>query len=154
MTVHAARNIDEWGGYGSTGGQPGDILWWTVVYRLGALVGLVGLLDIVNDDMEGNARLKIITGSFGAVVLVMIMVVAPIIWLMMLREGLSVGRKVGVSFVSVAFVAGFAMTLLFAFYSDWDLGALAGDLDSRPSPDNAVFYWLYFVAKRLPMFSI
>jgi hypothetical protein len=41
-----------------------------------------------------------------------------------------------------------------AFYSDWILAAIAGDgWAGTPSDDNAIFYYTYFAAKRLPMLS-
>ncbi|TFK68119.1 hypothetical protein BDN72DRAFT_960505 [Pluteus cervinus] len=39
------------------------------------------------------------------------------------------------------------------FYADWMLGVLVGNLAGLPTKDNAAFYWTYFIAKRLTMFS-
>jgi hypothetical protein len=36
-------------------------------------------------------------------------------------------------------------------YSDWVLGVITGNLAGAPSGDVKVIYWIYFVAKRLPL---
>lgn len=41
--------------------------------------------------------------------------------------------------------------LLAALYSDWVLGVITGNLAGVPSGDVRVIYWIYFVAKRLPL---
>jgi hypothetical protein len=42
---------------------------------------------------------------------------------------------------------------LSAVYSDWCLAIMLDNLVGVPSSDNLVFYWTYFVAKRLAMLS-
>jgi hypothetical protein len=46
------------------------------------------------------------------------------------------------------------LTILSALYADWVLGCIAENLVGAPSSDNAMFYWTYFFAKRLPMLSL
>lgn len=46
------------------------------------------------------------------------------------------------------------LLLLMLFYSDWILGAIAGNLAGAPSSDIAVLYWLYFATKRLPLATL
>lgn len=58
--------------------------------------------------------------------------------------------------ISIAVGIGIAVVLigaLFAFYTDWALATLTGDMAGTPSSDNAIFYWIYFAAKRFPLFS-
>ena len=43
--------------------------------------------------------------------------------------------------------------LFSAFYCDWVLAALERNYSGIPSSDIAILYWMYFVAKRLPMLS-
>jgi hypothetical protein len=43
--------------------------------------------------------------------------------------------------------------VLSALYSDWCLAVMLHNLVGVPSSDNLVFYWTYFVAKRLTMLS-
>jgi hypothetical protein len=54
--------------------------------------------------------------------------------------------------LGVAFVTFSALSV---FYSDWVLGMLTTNLVGLPSTssDSSVFYWTYFISKRLPMFS-
>jgi TM2 domain-containing membrane protein YozV len=40
-----------------------------------------------------------------------------------------------------------------ALYSDWALGVLTGNLAGEPSEDTRILYWIYFVAKRLPLLT-
>jgi len=44
-------------------------------------------------------------------------------------------------------------TILSVFYSDWVLGMMTTNLVGLPTGDSSVFYWTYFISKRLPMFS-
>jgi hypothetical protein len=53
------------------------------------------------------------------------------------------------AFVAFVAVFGFFSTL----YADLILGAIADNLLGLPSADFAPLYWLWFVAKRLPMLS-
>ena len=42
---------------------------------------------------------------------------------------------------------------LLTLYSDWLLGAIDNNWSGQPDSDVALFYWIYFAAKRLPMLS-
>lgn len=57
-------------------------------------------------------------------------------------------------FVPLLLFAGWilAVGVLAALYSSWTITLLAGNLLGLPSWDNAVFYWTYFFAKRIPLF--
>jgi hypothetical protein len=44
--------------------------------------------------------------------------------------------------------------ILFALYSDFAIGAIAGNMAGVPSSDNAALYWGYFIIKRLPILSV
>ena len=55
-------------------------------------------------------------------------------------------RTMALSFVAFMFLA--------ALYSDWALGLMTDNLIGTPSKDNSAFYWTYWVAKRLTMFSV
>ncbi|KAK4642884.1 hypothetical protein QC761_401365 [Podospora bellae-mahoneyi] len=145
---------DEWHGYHLPGlkGRYHRVWYWVPLYVLGVVVGFVGIMNIVSKHIMGNQQLRIITGVFGGVVLLMVMVVIVLSWLMMSGSGGCVGI-VGVGCLAATGVAVFMLSVLFAFYTDWVLAALAEDLVGTPSRDNAVFYWTYFAAKRLPMVS-
>ncbi|KAK0744629.1 hypothetical protein B0T21DRAFT_281722 [Apiosordaria backusii] len=128
------------------------VWYWVPLYVLGVAVGFVGIMNIVSKHIMGNQQLRIITGVFGGVVLLIVLAVVVLSWLMMSGSGGCVGI-VGISCLAATGVAVFALSVLFAFYTDWVLAALAEDLVGIPSQDNAVFYWTYFAAKRLPMVS-
>jgi hypothetical protein len=44
--------------------------------------------------------------------------------------------------------------LLCSVWSDWILAAIANNWGGLPSGDIAFLFWIYFIAKRLPMFSV
>ncbi|KAK3316894.1 hypothetical protein B0H66DRAFT_562362 [Apodospora peruviana] len=121
-------------------------------YFLGAVVGFVGVVNVVRKNIGENQQLRIVTGVFGGVVLFIVLVVALLVCCASSGSGF-VGRF-GITLFFGGLVGVFVLTVLFAFYTDWVLAALAGDIVGRPSKDNAAFYWTYFAAKRLPMFSM
>lgn len=71
------------------------------------------------------------------------------------------GRRLGLGpwrllFRIFLFLVGGAVTtagVLAVLYSDFALGVVAANMTGWPSSDNAVFYWIYFIAKRLPLLS-
>ncbi|KAM7190203.1 hypothetical protein V8F20_009825 [Naviculisporaceae sp. PSN 640] len=119
---------------------------WSPLYFFGAVVGFVGVMNIVRKNIASNHQLQIVTGVFGGVVAFMIIGVVIL--------GLCAFGKVWVSLLTGIIVGIFVLTILFALYTDWALACMVGDVVGRPSRDNQVLYWLYFVAKRLPMLSI
>ncbi|KAM7197519.1 hypothetical protein V8F33_005485 [Rhypophila sp. PSN 637] len=118
---------------------------WSPLYFFGAIVGFVGVMNIVRKNIATNHQLQIVTGVFGGIVLFIIVVVVVLF--------LCAFGKLTISLVMGAVVGVFVLTILFALYTDWALACLVGDVVGRPSRDNAVFYWCYFAAKRLPMLS-
>ncbi|KAK4222636.1 hypothetical protein QBC38DRAFT_489373 [Podospora fimiseda] len=127
------------------------VWYWFPLYFLGSVVGFVGIMNVVGKHIGENKEVKIITGAFGGVTLIVALFVLVSCWFFM--SGTGCCGMVGVSFFVGAGVTVFVLSVLFAFYTDWVLAALAGDLVGTPSGDNAVFYWTYFAAKRLPMLS-
>ncbi|KAK3998051.1 hypothetical protein QBC44DRAFT_313812 [Cladorrhinum sp. PSN332] len=127
------------------------VWYWFPLYFLGSVVGFVGIMNVVGKHINENQQVKIITGVFGGVTLIVVLAVLISCWLFM--SGTGCCGTVGVTFLAGAGVAVFVLSVLFAFYTDWVLAALAEDLVGTPSGDNAVFYWTYFAAKRLPMLS-
>ncbi|KAK0645713.1 hypothetical protein B0T16DRAFT_411802 [Cercophora newfieldiana] len=140
------------------------IWWWAIPYSLGAIVGAVGILALVKGNISANQQLQIITGVFGGVASLLILANMAVYWTVTRRLDKSQPQyggqlrrfteRVTGSFLALTGASLFAGTLLFAFYSDWALAAMAGDIVGQPTRDNAVYYWLYFAAKRLPMLSV
>lgn len=132
--------------------QFGRIWYWSIFYFLGAVLGFIGICNIASKHMAANAQLRAVTGAFGGLVLLVVACVAGISCCAMSGKTGCVG-KLGLSFVVCGAATVFVLTVLFAFYTDWALAALAGDLVGRPGGENAAVYWVYFAAKRLPMAS-
>ena len=133
------------------------IMWWSILYFLGALVGLVGVANLVRLHFAEIWQLRTITYVF-VCVLVGVPLLAMLIFFCGCGSG-SGGARTG--FIVAAsglgytvFVAFVLLTALIALYTDWVLAALAGDWVGWPSSENAVFYWSYFAAKRLPIVSL
>jgi hypothetical protein len=116
----------------------------TGLYWIGCLVGAVGLFTVVHETFPQNHGVQIATYAFIAVT----------------GSGLVVGVLLGVYKHSArhgSLIAPIAAIIIFlvaaVFYSDWVLAAVERNWIGVPSMDNAVVYWLYFAAKRLPLFS-
>lgn len=140
-------------------GFNGGLLWWLVLYGLGAFVGLIGLFSIVGHTYADNPLLRRVTGIFIAIAVTPpgCYIAGVIMYKIVSRptpgkSKLELWGLVGHGTVVTVIVI-FWIATLAAFYSDWVLGAIAHDLVGTPSDDNAVTYWTYFFAKRIPMFS-
>jgi hypothetical protein len=109
-------------------------LWILIPYGLAAIVGLVGLISLVVENIHNPLVWKI-TAAFGSVV-----AAAGVIGLLIgvtNRLNMLVDTTLSVLGIMIA-----AMIILCAFYSDWILGALAGSLVGVPSGDNGYLYWV------------
>jgi len=175
MTIHSARLIDDRRAkgrritegtyervYGDFPGTPkaashprvnpfGKIMWWSILYFAGAIIGFVGVMNLVRLNFSAIRELRIITYAFSGVLLA-----APILSMLVFfcRRGGGGGFINALSGLGITIFAGFViLTALIALYTDWVLAALAGDWVGVPSSDNQVFYWTYFAAKRLPIIS-
>jgi hypothetical protein len=112
-------------------------LWILIPYGLAAIVGLVGLISLVVENIHNPLVWKI-TAAFGSVV-----AAAGVIGLLMQFLGVANCLNVLVdTTLSVLGIMIAAMIILCAFYSDWILGALAGSLVGVPSGDNGYLYWV------------
>jgi hypothetical protein len=129
-----------------------DVLTWLVFYFLGAIVGFVGVMNLVKHNFAGIWQLRTITYAFAGVVGALLLLGCFLACL-----GRSEGRvgflEVVGGLVGIVVAGAIFLGVVFAFYADWVLAALAGDWIGRPSSENALFYWTYFAAKRMPMFS-
>lgn len=136
---------------------------WLIVYGLGTIVGLAGLLSLVGESFRLNRDVRIITYAFGGLIIFLSLCAFLVTFLSSrsaLEEGVygkSIKKRIGDAGVSAFFsgVVGMIFVgMLAAFYSDWILGAIAHHgWAGAPSDDNMWLYWSYFVAKRLPLAS-
>jgi hypothetical protein len=141
------------------------VLWWLLLYVPGVVAGLSGLLSLVFKEIGQNAHVKIITEVFGTVIcfLAGLMLIVGIIGMYSQCCGSrkevnnssmeNLGKGTVAIGIMLFLVAGSATSVLAALYSDWVLGAIAGNLVGLPSGDVAPLYWGYILAKRLPFFS-
>lgn len=121
---------------------------WLILYMLGTIVGLTGLLSLIIQTFHDNSKVRIICYVFGGIVAGL-----GVIAFCLGSRGDDGGLWVGTfSFLAIAIVVG---GILAAFYCDWILGAIANNnWAGAPSGDNVWLYWTYFVAKRLPLMSL
>ena len=127
------------------------IMWWSILYFIGALVGLVGVANLVRLHFTEIWQLRTITYVFLGVLVGM-----PLLAMLLYFCGAGetngfIGVVSGIGWT--VFVTLVILTFLIALYTDWVLAALAGDWVGVPSSDNAAFYWTYFAAKGLSILS-
>lgn len=113
-------------------------IYWLALYILGVVAGMIGLVSLVIKTWEFHTSIRAISFSVAAalaIFLLMAIGVAPGIWwkLFWLAMGAGVAS---------------------ALYGDMVLAAIAGAWYGVPSRDAEILYWSWFVAKRLPMFSM
>jgi hypothetical protein len=121
-------------------------MWWILLYIPGVVVGFVGLYPLVKESWD-NGVVRTISYAFGGTALGIGITSGVIFFFCKKDGGFVVTWIFGTSITAAAVVA------LGVLYSDWILGAIAGNLVGFPSSDNLVLYWIYFVAKRLPLLS-
>ena len=115
-------------------------IWVLIPYGLAAIVGLVGLISLVAENIHNPLVWKI-TAVFGSVVAAA-GVIGLLIWFVADDFHESWSRAFRGTAVGVFGIMPAAMIILCAFYSDWILGALAGSLVGVPSGDNGYLYWV------------
>jgi hypothetical protein len=137
---------------------------WLIIYGLGTIVGLAGLLSLVGEHFSSNREVQIISYVFGGLISFLSLCVFLGIFLVTRSEskdepdGKSWKKRIGDTGLSAFFsciIGIICVGMLAAFYSDWILGAIARNgWSGAPTDDNAWLYWSYFVAKRLPLASL
>ncbi|KAF8153198.1 hypothetical protein B0H34DRAFT_800428 [Crassisporium funariophilum] len=123
--------------------------WWILLYIPGMIAGMVGLMDLVVKVARYIPEIQNLTIAFYLIVGASL-IVSILSMIIICYWGGGAPEKVAAT--------GFAVTLalfivLSAFYSDWCLGIMLDNLLGTPSSDSSAFYWTYFIAKRLTMFS-
>jgi hypothetical protein len=121
---------------------------WLFLYAAGLIVGLAGLFSLTKANWQ-NHTIRLITyimwGVPGGIVGLVGLCIAC-------GVGDSFGERAGITFLALLAggVTGFGV--IAALYSDWVLAAIAGNYSGVPSGDNAILYYGYFLAKRIPLF--
>ncbi|TFK75687.1 hypothetical protein BDN72DRAFT_451227 [Pluteus cervinus] len=126
-----------------------DTSGWIALYIPGLLAGISGLMSLVVQNWDIVALRKL-TIAFYTIVGLGLGIAILVILNNVRRRDLSDGMETFWTGVSASF--GIFMVLA-ALYSDWAIAIMAHNLTGLPSGDNSAFYWTYFFAKRLTMFT-
>ena len=130
-----------------------QVLWWGFLYFPGAVTGFVGIMSLVREYFAVTPTLQTITYIFIGIASGGTLVIA-VIFFFTNWDGANFFRSFFQS-TWVGLVWAFViLTILSALYTDWALGAMNGDITGTPAPGNEILYYIYWAAKRLPMFSI
>jgi hypothetical protein len=129
---------------------------WLLLYGIGIVIGLVGLIAAVIQVWPTRTKaMEIISAVFGITVL-LTGIFGVAIGLCIAGTGHFVLGGIGGIGIAVFGVIGM-IGILAALYSDWMLAAIevqsGGSWAGYPTSDTAWLYWTYFAAKRLPFFS-
>lgn len=133
-------------------------LHWLFLYLAGTVVGMTGLCSLLWTSFREDKAVQHLTYGFAAP-MVIIPVLVAIYWY---GEhcfggtsgccGLLTAYEHTFKSACVAFVVMFGF--LSALYGDLILGVIADNVTGFPSSDIAPLYWVWFIAKRVPMLSI
>jgi len=115
----------------------------------GMFAGMSELMNLVKHS-EGHKGVQEITVGFYIIVGIGLVAFVLGVYQSDRKEDRTDWEEVSVAGLRWAFVT---FTTLAVFYSDWVLGMMTTNLVGLPSKDSSVFYWTYFISKRLPMFS-
>ncbi|KAK3395318.1 hypothetical protein B0H63DRAFT_506802 [Podospora didyma] len=133
-----------------------DVMWWSLLYVPGCIIGFVGVMNLLYHNFADVEGLRTVTYVFIGIPAGLVVLSLVLMRYLMKRDVADEGwvfiTGFGAALTGLTVVLVF--TVLFAFYADFVLAALADDWVGVPSSENAVFYWTYFAAKRLPMVSI
>lgn len=111
----------------------------TIVYIIPLLVGAIGLFDVVDQTIHQTLVFEV-TLAFG-VAAAAVAIVALFCFGLLLLSLCDVVERIEPLETSFA-ICGSVFLMLFAFYSDWVLGAIAGDIVGTPGSDNGSLYWV------------
>ena len=126
-------------------------LWtWVFYYCLGLIVGLTGLMSLVRAHWSNNTVKGLTIGLFIFPLLGVLILIAVIffstwkdedtVWFTF-QDQMVIGPVVYVG----------TFMLLLSICMDWVLAVIAGNYSGKPDGDIAIMFWIYFMAKRLPM---
>lgn len=137
-----------------------SVLRWLLLYGFGILLGLIGISSLVRAEISSNDWLRSVTIGFGALTGVFFGTgVSPFLeaqwWRRDMEEGYGswIFSRVMTAIIMVAASGLLAVGFFLAPYSDFALATIAGPWTGVPSSDDAILFWAYFIAQRLPMLS-
>ncbi|KAI9883665.1 MAG: hypothetical protein M1823_004575 [Watsoniomyces obsoletus] len=140
MAIHASVSDED---------DSGNPYFWLILYAFGIVIGLVGVIAIaVKQLREGGKEaqnVRIVTGSFGGFLGFVLLVGVVILCIH--------GKFRSEDGIMVALAVLGALGLVAAFYSDLVIAAVADHWSGAPHRYKAV-YWVFFGAKRFPLFSL
>jgi len=118
------------------------VFYWFAIYIPGMLAGFVGLISLIVQNWPvANKKLHIVVQIFSAPLSLGLAVMALSVmccgW-----ENKVVGIGVWI-FIIVS-----------VLFGDWALGAMANNLVGVPTSDQSKLYYIYWISKRLTMFSL
>ena len=119
------------------------------LYVPGIITGYVGLFALVGQYWKTIPAVQHITYYMLVAPAVTIAVFILILWGFNKQK-----ESPTIVFTTLLSIALVGMGIVGALYSDWILAAIAGNYSGYPSNDgslNFVFFWSYFIAKRLPL---
>ena len=111
--------------------------------------GMSGVMNLVKHSEGHKGVLKI---TFGFYIIVGLGLMSFVYGVCRALNGKDTSGWAGYTFACLGWAFA-AFTILAVFYSDWVLGMMTTNLAGLPSGDSSVFYWTYFISKRLPMLS-
>ncbi|TFK75697.1 hypothetical protein BDN72DRAFT_451827 [Pluteus cervinus] len=118
---------------------------WTFLYMPFIIVGFVGLASLIK-QYWGMMQLRHLT--FGFVAIIVGTIVYTVYRLTTKEDEGCCGAALGAAFFGTSMFC-----ILAAFYSDWALGSMVGNLAGVPSSDNMPLYVAYIVLERFTMFT-
>lgn len=120
-------------------GSDGVSALWAIFYWIGLIIGMVGVISLVKQNW-GVSGVSTVTYIFAGLWVALVLLLLFII----MMAGIAGGEGLSGYWVLTPIAL---IPISLVRYSDWILGAIAGDLVGIPSGDIALVYWLYFAAK-------
>lgn len=115
----------------------------------GMVAGMAGLMSLVTKASKYNTDILRLTIAFYFVV-GSTLIVGCLSMIFIWYRGGGSPFKVALTGLGVTLTM---FIVLSALYSDWCIGMMMGNILGTPSGDKSAFYWSYWAAKRLTMFS-
>ena len=129
--------------------EAGGSFFWIILYAIGIIIGFVGLFSLVDQSWDVRS-VRGFTYGWAVPTLVVCFFIA-----FLTAKAIPRGLGRHVSDFQPRFLGWIILItgITGALYSDWVLAAIASNYAGVPDGNNALLYWTYFGAKKLPFFS-